>query len=549
MPKAVLETGGGGITICEVHVRRGPGYGVLVEPSSEEEIRRQVSEFASFLINPSSATAEDDEGAEGGSPGISREVERAIRNMAGFKRRRTERKSDGSVTPAWDEARELAGQHQETKDLAVEILSRMELHRRDRRDIWFSDAHGIPPLEWLQETFEEINNGRHSEFGLPKRIELIVPMPILGEQNNEVTLVDTQGIDDVAERADLEQHFDDPHTVVVLCTVFNEAPATAVRQLLIRAKEGGVRTLRSHAALLVLPRPGDALAMKDNGVTVHSTEEGYDLKAEEVELKLHPLGLSGLPLQFFNAAEESPTVLRSFLVHRIQAVQNEHRRELREIIDGARALLLNYEKEQSQEVMRAAAGHLATWLAHNTDLKPPTNRRVRDSLSKATRNAHPKTIYASVIRDGEWPNLDYAHQLSHGARRVATAMAEPRLRAFQEIATNLLNNDDFEDAHDLVRQTVRVLAGGFDTLIRKTQLVGQSVYSDEMRPDADFWRACYREWGRGRGYRERVAQRNEGWFDDTPHSDSDTRVIETVQAEWEASVAAVAELLDQGEAA
>jgi transcriptional regulator with XRE-family HTH domain len=547
MPKAVLETGAGGITICEVHVRRGPGYGVIVEPSSDEELRRQVAEFAGYLTNPSQPADEDD-GAEGGSPGISREVERAIRNMAGFKRRRAERKPDGSVIPAWDEARELAGQFSEMKDLAVEILARMELHRRDRRDIWFNEPSGRPPLEWLQETFEQINNGRHAEFGLPKRIELIVPMAVLGRGDIEVTLVDTQGVDDIAERADLEQHFDDPHTVVVLCTVFNEAPSTAVRQLLVRAREGGVRTLRTHAAILVLPRPGDALAMKDNGVQVHSSEEGYDLKAEEVELKLHPLGLGGLPIQFFNAAEETPTILRTFLGLRIEAIQDEHRRELREIINGARALLLNYEKEQAQEVMRAAARHLTTWLQNNSALKQPSSRRVRDSLASATRAAHVKTIYASVIREGEWANLDYAHQVSHGARRVAAAMAEPRLKGFREVATNLLNNDEYEDAHDLVRQTIRALENGFDALIRKTQLVGQSIYADEMRPDLDFWRSCHREWGQGRGYRERVAQRNERWFEDPGHDDGDARVIETVTSEWAASVAAVEELLDQGEA-
>ncbi len=544
MPKAVLETGAGGITICEVHVRRGPGYGVIVEPCSEDDLRRQVAEFASFLLNPSQP--DGDEGSmDGGTPGVSREAERAIRNMAEFKRRRAERKPDGSVIPAWDEARDLASLHKEVKDLAVEILARMNLHRRDRRDIWYSDASGRPALDWLQDLFEQINNGRHAEFGLPRRIELIVPMPILGERDIEVTLIDTQGIDDIAERADLEQHFDASHTVTILCTVFNEAPATAVRQLLARAKEGGVRTLKSHASILVLPRPGDALAMKDNGAPVHSAEEGYDLKAEEVALKLHPLGLEGLPMQFFNAAEETPDVLRQFLLTRIHAVQNEHRRELREIIAGARALLANYEKEQSREVMRIAARQLTTWLANNTALPPPRNRRVRDSLARAIRTAHVKTIYASVLREGDWGNLDYSHQLSHGARRVAAAMAEPRLRGFQEVATNILNDPEFVDAHDLVRQTVRALEAGFDALIRKTQLVGQSVYADEMRMDAGFWRECYREWGRGRGYRERVAQRNESWFDEDGHNDSDARVIEAISMEWRGSVASVEALLEQ----
>lgn len=100
--------------------------------------------------------------------------------------------------------------------------------------------------------------------------------------------------------------------MVVPCTVFNEAPATTVRQLLTRAKEGDVRTLGSQVAILALPRPGEAPAMKDNGHPAQSASEGYDLTAEEVQLKLHPLGPSNLLVTFFNAAEDAPDRLRSF---------------------------------------------------------------------------------------------------------------------------------------------------------------------------------------------------------------------------------------------
>ena len=41
----------------------------------------------------------------------------------------------------------------------------------------------------------------------------------------------TQGIDDVAGRADLEQHFDDAHSIVVLCSRFEEAPSVHIRHL------------------------------------------------------------------------------------------------------------------------------------------------------------------------------------------------------------------------------------------------------------------------------------------------------------------------------
>lgn len=255
MPKAVLETGSGGITICEVHLRQGPGYGLIIEPCPEDELRRHVADFANVLLNAGrAAPSSDDADADGGSPGISREVDRALRNMAGLKKKRPEKKPNGTVVPGFDDARSLAETFPDVKTLCVELLARMELHKRDRRDLWYADTMGQTPLDWLQETFELVNNGRHAEFTLPKRIELLVPSAILGDDTLTVTLVDTQGIDD-AERADLEQHFDDLHTVVVLCNVFNEAPQVQIRQLLTRAKEGGVRTLGSHVGILVLPAP------------------------------------------------------------------------------------------------------------------------------------------------------------------------------------------------------------------------------------------------------------------------------------------------------
>ena len=316
----MLETGAGGITICEVHIRKGPGYGLIIEPCLEDEIQRYVTEFSSFLLNPpqAAATAADMDG-DGASPGISREVERALRNMTGLRNRRREKKPDGAVVPGVDEARVLAGAVKEVKALSVELLARMEPHKRDRRDIWYSDSIGRSPYEWLQETFERVNNGRHPDFTLPRRIELFMPTAVLGEESLGVTIIDTQGIDDIVERPDLEQHFDDAHTAVILCTVFNEAPATAVRQLLTRAKEGGVRTLGTHAAVLALPRPGEALAVKDNGVPVETTQEGYEVKEDEVRLKLNPLGLRDLPIMFFNAAEDSRETLRSFVGGRNEA--------------------------------------------------------------------------------------------------------------------------------------------------------------------------------------------------------------------------------------
>ena len=74
-PSPVLEAGAGGITICEVHLRAGPGYGLLIEPRTDDEVRADVLDSAEYLTD--SGVSADDIPRD--QQGISKEIERAIR--------------------------------------------------------------------------------------------------------------------------------------------------------------------------------------------------------------------------------------------------------------------------------------------------------------------------------------------------------------------------------------------------------------------------------------------------------------------------------------
>src|SRR4051812_38903841 len=56
----VLEAGGGGVTICDVHLVAGQGYGLLIEPCSDDEVRAHVTDFAEHIKG--SAEFVEDEG-------------------------------------------------------------------------------------------------------------------------------------------------------------------------------------------------------------------------------------------------------------------------------------------------------------------------------------------------------------------------------------------------------------------------------------------------------------------------------------------------------
>jgi hypothetical protein len=107
-----------------------------------------------------------------------------------------------------DRARELPGRIQSRRELIVEILALMDLPRRAPRDAWYEATSRPAPLEWLKDTFEQINNGRHPEFALPARIELVVPS-ILDFPHLDISIIDTRGIDQLTARADLKRHLED----------------------------------------------------------------------------------------------------------------------------------------------------------------------------------------------------------------------------------------------------------------------------------------------------------------------------------------------------
>ena len=153
--ETVLETGGGRTTLCEVHIVTGPQCGLRIVPRQDETIRKDVEDYAEHLIQRTSAGAPGEPGRTEDKDilGISKEVIRAIQNMAGLAPRH-DRSGDGGKTPQHDPALELAAQHPNVGDLAVEILSRMNLLHRSRREEWYADDGKTSQMQWLQNIFK-----------------------------------------------------------------------------------------------------------------------------------------------------------------------------------------------------------------------------------------------------------------------------------------------------------------------------------------------------------------------------------------------------------
>ena len=510
----VLEAGAGGITICEVHLAQGPAYGLFVEPVSDLELRREVNEFAHYLFR---SLARDNENADEDQEihGTTKEIERAIRNMSGLRSDRI--RAEGGVRRTVDHARNLArdfkDQDLDQNALTVEILSRINLHQRTRRGVWYSELSGKEELRWLRDTFLDINNGRSPEFSLPKRISVILPNPVIEDGFLAISIVDTKGIDGIAEREDLEFHLNDPRTVAILCSRFNDAPSSSAQKLLDRAVQGQFPDVDSKVAVLILPRPEEALAVKtDQGEPAEDTEDGYDLKGEQVSMILSSRSLPSSGLEFFNVREDDLQRLNGFVLARVQHLRALHAQRLNEVIAEANALVENFEREQKSEILRAAAHRLQIWIDGNRELQP-SDLPLERSLVNAMREVYASSVRASVRRLGEWDRLNYSHQMGFGARVKALRSVTQKQVEFKAAVKNMLDDPQMEEAHGLISQVQRLFDSGIHALLGSSRQMGATIHTNDMQPDSDFWTRCENRWGQGPGYRSDVTLFHEEWFE------------------------------------
>ena len=541
-----LEIGGGGVTICEVHLIQGPGYGILVEPRSVDDIHREVREFAHLLKDPSAKAQNDD--VDEPAFGTSKEIERAIRNMSGLRKRpiRKTGKDGKKIRETVDEAKNLADNSSDTNAFVVEILTRMGLDRRTKREIWHTPTNPTSdPLLWIKENFERVNNGRHPEFSIPKRIEISVPEPILGEKSLSISMVDTKGIDRTAARADIENLFGEPNTIVVLCSSFNDTPSSAVQLLLERAIHGRFPRVQSKTILLGLPRAGEALAVKDDdGFAATSIEDGYDLKREQAETRLQAISAPDVRIDFFNAFDDAVDDFCETLIDQVNKLRDQHRDDLKEAIDDVVALIDNFEQAQVLAVQEEAARRLKIWLQNNSELDLISVYGPERGLLDAIDIAHASSVRASVRRQGEWDNLDYSHELSTGARRAAADAVGGKLKDIQVIIDNMLDDPELTDAYGLIRQARRVVRDGTELLLNKSRVAGGEIHALYMQPAQSLWDRCDTEWGQGPGYRNRVVQKHKSWFYNDSSYD-DKAILALIGNEWEGIRRRLSLILDE----
>ena len=505
--RPVLETGAGGTTICEVHIRSGPEFGISLLPMEGSDLTHLVSDFCA--VKWASVRKERSEGPE--TPKVGREFERAIRNMSGLVR---ERKTSGGRTVYHDPIHDLVRRCKDEDELRERVFEFMDLPGRKTTDIWYSSTMGKHPTEWLRETFRAINNGRLPDVPLPRSISLIVPDFGKSFGEFEITVIDTKGVADVAVREDLDSRLRAPRSSVVFCCRFNDAPGMSSKALLEHMKQASSERFDTgKASILSLPRSDEALGMKDDmGDSALSDEEGYEFKRMQVESDLHAQDVPGVPTLFLNVEVDDAAKVRADLLEQIARMRHTISEQLLELCDAAAEIIENQEQHAVTAAIEAVAGRLNMFLTGNRKLGARERHAHKEALS-TVRVVHASTLWASARRSGEYSSFNVVHQVGVGAAKDARLRSRDWFAKMEGQVNTLKAEAGLKPAARSIEQIQAVAEASRVAFLARAQLSAMEIYRKPLTR-ALVWAECAREWGKGPGFRNRVLQHLSNWFEE-----------------------------------
>lgn len=530
--RVVLETGGGHTTLCEVNIRRGPGFGIVVQAQSDEEMRSLVSDFcaATWLRRITV------EGQKNDSVNVSEEVQRALRNMSGLTVKR-ERDTQGR-TSSRDQAAELAAQCATEEEFRARVIERMNLERRTRREIWIEDAGAKTAMQQLRKLFRDINNGRVSDVPMPASIDLLIPAFGSEVPGLTVSAVDTKGLDEIAVRADLDARLKDTRTHVVLCSTFNQAPSTSVQLLLDHLRNAhGVRVDTGKVSVLALPRDDEAMAVKDDsGEPPIDDEDGYNLKRDQIlrTLASGDGALSGVPIYFFNAKRDDAAKVRGQLIEQVVHLRKSYEDRLLDECAAADEVVRNHETQAFTSAVQAVADQLSNFLGAHAALPPRVRQPSAELIEAMGGIRYASTIWAMTRRNGEYYNFSVSHQVGAGGAKDALLRSKTWFEKLQGILDTLKQDGDLVLAQKTIQQVEASAAGWRRAFAEAARTAAVEVYRGPLEADIALWTKCASQWGQGPGFKGRVERLIRDWFE--AQTELNQKLESVMAALWEDAV-------------
>ena len=522
----LLQTGGGRTTVCEVAIEESEEISIKIEPYANEEIKKYLEEFSFYIENEASIRIKK----SNEEPfTLSSEIERALRNMLDLKKKRLKENGKRIVI---DSAIELYNQATSREHFYEILISRINLTNRTETELISSDS--TQTQEWIKTNFKEINNGNNQKVSLPKKITLFFNEKSLKVPNVFISILDTKGVDETANRKDIENQLKNPRTISILCTSFNDAPDKVSTDILRYMKDSGLsKYIEKRVTILVLDKKGEAESIAD--LDEPDLEEGRDIRKEQIEGDLsNSLNINNIDILFFNSKEDDRVSLNNILSKKIIRLREEHEKQVQSIIESLDEIEEQTKNQLSIEALHRIKTSILVWLEKAKHIKGNIKKNFSSiSESIIDKGTHVSSVRASVNRSGEWHNLDYYKILSDSSRYQAVQIFDKNRDELIYIIDNMLGQKDLNSQKGILEAILNLLENRIEKIYEEAYHKGKNNYFDKLYYDSAFWKLLKSEWGKGKGYKNRIADGTDNWFIKEDYNTFDKNLTDELNLMWQ----------------
>jgi hypothetical protein len=489
---------------------------------------RLVLDFASDLWDRRSGVRQSAD--EGRGPSI--EVERALRNMAGFKTQEIELPAGGFESRR--EEVEIANGASSIEELQSVIVERLRLFRRTETELVWSGAYEMDGRDWLKKTFSLINLGNAPTVPLPERITVRVPFVIMPGSPFEFEVIDTKGIAGAAARPDIQAVIDDRRCVPVLCTTLGDAPGPHYDSLFDQlAATGALGQFEERAVLLILDQEKEALQVSDDStfMDVENVEQGRRIKREHARRELERSGLGAMPIFFFNASEDHAATANKQLFSRIFKIRKREVDRLHRLSQAIEALIVNCERESANVELLRAIEHLQSIVEQIRMLGPPARPFFDALLHQVTqRVTHQRSLLASVTRAGSWWNFDMYYAIGSGAAEDANLRSREAMAKLRIGLSNLADDKSFASCNGFLVALSESVDKWSDSFLQTARTIAAETCRPILSKAGDLWIRCEADYGPG--FKASVKDHLKRWFEEECPRSMHAAIEEGFQRAW-----------------
>ena len=153
------------------------------------------------------------------------------------------------------------------------------------------------------------------------------------------------------------------------------------------------------------------------------------------------------------------------------------------------------------------------------------------------------SVRASVNRRGEWQNLDYYQKLAYGARLQIVEQIDRLRNELIVLIDNMLSQNNLQPAYALLKQLKFTTEKYLDEIYQHVYAKGRAVYEGELKSDSDLWGGLYNQWGKGEGYKGRIAKGSKNWFQEKQYANFESEVTSKAVEGWNKYITEIRQLL------